>query len=150
MFAEREIKEKCFFGILFVGGICGLAQGGLVRGSGLHNVFPGAVLCMTATFFGAFFGYFIKDAARIMRGRKAYSGQSDEGVFLGAFFGSFLGAVTQFAIGFPACELVLGAVAGAFVGGLLGALPDDLVSPVLKSIYGQRTEAQTVNISELR
>ena len=126
-----DTKEKSLHGILAVGGIAGLIEG-LVQSGSLHSIFPGMLFTFIATLFGGFWGFFIKDLNRTMRGLKPYRGVHNDGMMMGAFLGSFTGVLFQLANTTNDANLLLGSMGGAFLGGMLGAIPDEFVTPILE------------------
>ena len=126
-----DTKEKSLHGILAVGGIAGLVEG-LVQGMGLHTIFPGMLFTFVAALMGGFCGFFIKDLNRTMRGLKPYRGVHNDGLMMGAFIGSFAGVLFQLAHSVTDANLLLGAMGGSFLGGMIGAIPDEFVTPILE------------------
>ncbi len=131
MFFQVDVNEKCFLGVTAMGGIAGLFEGAWTTGIDIHNILPGVIAVISAVFIGGFAGFFAKDGLRLLRGLRLYTGQSNEGMFLGAFAGAFLGTLFQFLLSEQA-HTILGASCGAFIGAFIGAFPDEIVPSILE------------------
>lgn len=131
-----DTKEKSLQGILAVGGIAGLVEG-LVQDGSMHSVFPGMLFTLVTAFMGGFCGFFIKDLNRTVRGLKPYRGVHNDGMMMGAFIGSFMGVLVQLASSVHDANLLFGAMGGAFLGGMIGAIPDEFVTPILELLERQ-------------
>ena len=140
MIPRLDIKEKNFHGLLAVGGLAGIIEGSLRYGFTLHTVFPGMVLTLVAAFVGAFCGFFLKDLLRTWNGLAPYRGINHDGWMMGAFMGSFAGTLFQVANSANGANLVIGSMAGAYFGALLGAFPDEFITPILDLMRAEQSD----------
>ncbi len=139
MLPKLDIKEKNFHGMLAVGGLAGIVEGSMQYGFTLHTVFPGMMLTLVAGFLGGFTGFFLKDLKRTLEGRPPYRGVNNDGWMMGAFLGSFLGTLFQVADSANGANLVIGSMAGAYFGAMLGAFPDEFITPSLQLMRAEET-----------
>lgn len=132
MIPKLDIKEKHFHGLLAVGCLAGIGEGSMRYGFTLHTGFPGMALTLVAALLGGFSGFFLKDLGRTMRGQPPYRGINNDGWIMGAFMGTFLGTLVQLADSASGANLVVGSMVGAYFGGMLGAFPDEFITPILE------------------
>lgn len=136
-----KIRQRCFFGLMLTGGCAGaVEQHWMHQGMGF-NFFSGLILVGTTGFLGSFLGFFMKNTLRVIRGRSAYMGQSNDGVIIGALVGAVLGIILQ-AIAGDDLHTAVGACLGAGFGGFIGAFPDEMVPDMLRLLYKSEPESQ--------
>lgn len=139
-----DIKEKNFHGMLAISGLAGIVEGSMQIGElTFHTAFPGMMLTLVAAFLGGFSGFFLKDLFRTARGRAPYRGVNNDGWMMGAFLGTFLGTLFQVADSVNGANLVIGSMAGAYLGAMCGAFPDEFITPILKLMRAE--QARSVN-----
>ncbi|WP_285906819.1 hypothetical protein [Pseudodesulfovibrio pelocollis] len=131
MLPKLDIKEKNFHGLLAMGALAGIGEGSLRYGFTLHTGFPGMALTLAAALLGGVCGFVLKDFFRSLRGLPPYRGINNDGWIMGAFMGAFLGTLFQVANSPSGANLVLGSMAGAYLGAALGAFPDEFITPIL-------------------
>lgn len=135
-----RIRQKCFFAIMFVGGIAGLCESHWDSQGLLFNFFCGLIVVTLASFLGSFLGFFMKNIARQLRGIRDYAGEYNDGILLGSLFGAVVGILAQILLGAQP-HSVLGAGVGSAVGGFFGALPDEtILAYVLTAMYEHEPE----------
>ncbi len=135
MLPKLDIREKNFHGILIIGGIAGIIEGSLRYGFTVHTLFPGMLLTLVSAFLGGFSGFILKDLGRVIRKMAPYRGVNNDGWVMGGFIGTFFGTLFQLVESANGANLVLGSMAGAYFGALLGALPDEFITPILRLMY---------------
>lgn len=138
MLLKLDIKEKNFHGMLVISAIAGVVEGSLQNGFTLHTMFPAMMLTLVAAFSGGFTGFFFKDLARYFRGKGPYRGINNDGWTMGAFMGTFLGVLFQIINSANGANLVVGTMAGAFLGAMCGAIPDEFVTPILRLMESRK------------
>lgn len=138
MLPKLDIKERNFHGMLAIGGLAGIVEGSMQYGFTLHTVFPGMMLTLIAAFLGGLCGFIIKDLLRTMRGMKPYRGVNNDGWMMGAFMGTFVGTLFQVAGSSDGANLVIGSISGAYFGAMLGAFPDEFITPILELMRAER------------
>lgn len=121
-----KVRQKCFFGMMLVGGLAGLCETHWDDQGLLFNFFCGLIVVTLGSFMGSFFGFFVKNVIRQLRGIREFVGEYSDGILIGSLFGAIIGIVLQILIGTQA-HSALGAGIGSLVGGFLGALPDDTI-----------------------
>lgn len=135
---KLDIKEKNFHGMLAIGGLAGIVEGSMRFGFTLHTAFPGMMLTLVAAFLGGFSGFFLKDLSRTMRGMAPYRGVNNDGWMMGAFLGTFLGTLFQIADSANGANLIIGSMSGAYIGAMLGAFPDEFITPILRLMQAEQ------------
>lgn len=139
MLPRLDIKEKNFHGMLAIGGLAGIVEGSMQQyGFTLHTVFPGMMLTLVAAFLGGFSGFFLKDLSRTWRGMAPYRGVNHDGWMMGAFMGTFVGTLFQLLDSVNGANLVIGSMAGAYLGAMCGAFPDEFVTPILRLMHAEQ------------
>lgn len=138
-----KIRKHCFAGLAGVGLLAGIFDH-MWLGSTAHYAIFLAMLCVIlGASLGGFTGFFAINLLRTVRGKKAYTGQHNDGVLMGAFAGAFVGMMSQILLS-AEVDPIAGATAGAFIGGAMGAIPDEFLQPVLLLLSGDlRPEAYT-------
>lgn len=135
-----DLKEKHFHGMLAVSGLAGIVEGSMQAGDFvLNTAFPGMMLTLVSAFLGGFSGFFLKDLNRTLRGQAPYRGVNNDGWMMGAFLGTFLGTLFQVADSANGANLVIGSMAGSFFGAMLGAFPDEFITPILHLMRAEQT-----------
>ncbi|MEF2146074.1 MAG: hypothetical protein V3573_11565 [Desulfovibrionaceae bacterium] len=135
------VRQRCFYGLLLTGGLSGIVEYHWLHQSIMYNFFSGLILLGTTAFLGSFTGFFIKNALRVFRGLKAYMGQSNDGSLIGALFGSLVAILGQALIGaHPYCAL--SACVGGFIGGMIGAFPDEIVPDILRLLHESESDLE--------
>jgi uncharacterized membrane protein YeaQ/YmgE (transglycosylase-associated protein family) len=132
MWGKLDIKEKNFNGMLAIGGIAGIIEGSIREGFTIRTMFPGMMLTLVAAFLGGFTGFFLKDLFRTFRGMPPYRGVNNDGWMMGSFMGAFIGTLFQIMNSSNGANLVIGSMAGAYCGAMLGAFPDEFITPILE------------------
>lgn len=138
MFLRLDIKEKNFHGMLAVSGMAGIVEGSMRYGFTLHTAFPGMMLTLVAAFLGGFSGFFLKDLFRTWRGMAPYRGVNNDGWMMGAFMGTFFGTLIQLMDSANGANLVVGSMAGAYLGAMCGAFPDEFITPILRLMHAEQ------------
>lgn len=129
-----KIRQRCFFGLMLIGGIAGVCEQHWSHQALTFNFFSGLILLGTAAFLGSFLGFFIKNLIRVLRGMNAYMGQSNDGVLIGSLTGAVIGLLVQAIFG-NQLHTATGACIGASLGGFIGAFPDEMVPDMLRLLY---------------
>jgi hypothetical protein len=62
---------------------------------------------------------------------------------MGSFMGSFIGTLFQLADSASGANLLVGSMTGAYFGAMLGAFPDEFITPILELMITQQAPRPT-------
>ncbi|MDD4732801.1 MAG: hypothetical protein PHX58_12795 [Desulfovibrio sp.] len=134
-----KIRQRCFFGLMLTGGLAGICETHWADQAATFNFFNGLIMVGTSAFLGSFLGFFLKNTLRVLQGRSAYMGQSNDGVVIGSLVGAVLGILLQILTG-DQLHTAVGACLGASLGGFAGAFPDEMIPDMLRMLYAQNPQ----------
>lgn len=141
-----DVRQKCFFALMLLGGMAGLCEPHWDDQGVLFNFFCGLIVVIVASFSGSFAGFFAKNSYRFLRGNHDYAGEYSEGILMGSLAGAVVGIVVQMVVGAEP-HPALGAGIGATVGGFLGTLPDEtMLAYVITALYSSEEKSELAEL----